>query len=1010
MITGAALATLVARSASSVLGRIAGGPAASKWNQIRLERNLEKAFALQRDDRSIDTYLNSTSATQLAELEEYLDSSEISRAIERYCYSRFLSSKSRKREEASVETEVFQRVRMKLMALPKETAEGIATAVFSHIQQIVAEYLLETNLSGCLPKDILAQSMLQSAKIAIASERSTASFLKTQISYRKISDFREEIAQRVQAVHGKIKVPSSGSNQLVNLDELYVAPRSLQSLVLASDAQALPRRRAVTSTSGDAKVAWHRLVLLGDPGGGKSTFAKSVALRAAQDYFEGELDYTPFLVVLRDISADMNRQALSIAQHIANICAEIYQVAGSRDIIEYLLSNGQAVVVLDGLDELVDPALRSRLVDAIHAFASAYPDSPILVTSRRIGYGEAPLDYEIFKTRQLEPFSRAEVSEYALKWFTVNARNEEHPGDPHLRARAFLRESELAPDIRNNPLMLALMCGLYSAENYIPKNRPDLYARCSLLLFQKWDRDRSILMELPFSAHILPAISSMAYWMHGRPNADDGVKRSEVVSYIADYLHERKFSDFDEAWEASQSFISFCTGRAWVLTDLGLTRGESRYGFTHRTFLEYFAARQIVRDNPSAEALFEFLLPRIERAELDIVAQIAIQVLDEFLDGSASDVVQLAADRARGMEPSSAAARNLISFAARSCSYIELRHGAIWSVCEACFNELRLSESSIGLDRANPQLPAVYDLVCALRENLGEICRYTIALISRLKEVNEHRGACAMALFPVAFARRNRSAFNEIHLEFWTREAERLRAAMMPLVESSLKVAAPRQPQWITHFAISRSDRSRYMSNRGLSVPLTRSINRVAFQSVTEGNLPQYVSHPPLAIGLLGAILSCERLARSRDEVEIRGILSGDVAHELSIALFNLPKPWSAFRNDGTSTIPEPHETAVAALWAEPAMNDLYVALTAFCVDYSICARAARGDGRNPADLQLSDVRDYWHEVTGGVFSGRNLIECPISIHARNFVDLWLNSGQRLVCLAGIDLGRPATP
>ena len=84
-----------------------------------------------------------------------------------------------------------------------------------------------------------------------------------------------------------------------------------------------------------------------------------------------------------------------------------------------------------------------------------------------------------------------------------------------------------------------------------------------------------------------------------------------------------------------------CAGRAWVFTDTGSTgAGERIYQFTHRTFLEYFAAAYIARSRVTPKELLADLLPHIADGEWDVVAQLAIQIHhasrddgDELLNG-----------------------------------------------------------------------------------------------------------------------------------------------------------------------------------------------------------------------------------------------------------------------------------------------------------------------------------------------------------------------------------------
>jgi predicted NACHT family NTPase len=165
-----------------------------------------------------------------------------------------------------------------------------------------------------------------------------------------------------------------------------------------------------------------------------------------------------------------------------------------------------------------------------------------------------------------------------------------------------LEESQPVPDLRSNPLLLALMCNIYRGEGYIPKNKPDVYGKCAEMLFERWDKGRGIQVPLPIKeieSQIKPTMMYLAHWIYSDEALQSGVTERKLVAKAADYLCPKRFEDRDEAEQAAREFIEFCRGRAWVFTDTGTTKeGDGLYQFTHRTFLEYFTACYLVRMYP----------------------------------------------------------------------------------------------------------------------------------------------------------------------------------------------------------------------------------------------------------------------------------------------------------------------------------------------------------------------------------------------------------------------------
>jgi len=114
------------------------------------------------------------------------------------------------------------------------------------------------------------------------------------------------------------------------------------------------------------------------------------------------------------------------------------------------------------------------------------------------------------------------VHDYVTKWFAADTELTEHQRVD--KVQAFLKESSAVPDLRTNPLMLALMCNIYRGENYIPRNRPDVYEKCAVMLFEKWDKSRGINVPLPFEAHVRPAMMYLAHWVFSDEHLQGGCR------------------------------------------------------------------------------------------------------------------------------------------------------------------------------------------------------------------------------------------------------------------------------------------------------------------------------------------------------------------------------------------------------------------------------------------------------------------------------------------------------
>ena len=204
------------------------------------------------------------------------------------------------------------------------------------------------------------------------------------------------------------------------LGAIYTAlrTRSPREFEASEGAEAMLRRQAQEASplSAVEQLDRHqRLVLLGDPGSGKSTFVAFVALCMAGSLLEDsradlelltsplpEDDGTdgedpqpwnrgplvPVRVVLRDfVTRGLDPDATrATADDLRRFVVEELREANREGFVPHLeqaLDNGEAIVLLDGLDEVPEASRRRELIcEAVRSFAEAHPLSRLVVTSR----------------------------------------------------------------------------------------------------------------------------------------------------------------------------------------------------------------------------------------------------------------------------------------------------------------------------------------------------------------------------------------------------------------------------------------------------------------------------------------------------------------------------------------------------------------------------------------------------------------------------------------------------
>jgi hypothetical protein len=185
-----------------------------------------------------------------------------------------------------------------------------------------------------------------------------------------------------------------------------------------------------------------KLVLLGDPGSGKSTFVNFVALCLAGEALrnrevnlkrlraplpdpEGKDTETPqrwthqallpVPLVLRDFAAIglPPRGKPASAEHLWEFIENELKEAARQDYARYLkraLQKSGVLLLLDGLDEVPEAEQRREQVkQAVEDFVESFPHCRVLVTSRTYAYQNQGWRLQGFEEALLAPFSDGQM-------------------------------------------------------------------------------------------------------------------------------------------------------------------------------------------------------------------------------------------------------------------------------------------------------------------------------------------------------------------------------------------------------------------------------------------------------------------------------------------------------------------------------------------------------------------------------------------------------------------------
>jgi HEAT repeat protein len=390
------------------------------------------------------------------------------------------------------------------------------------------------------------------------------------------------------------------------LDDVYVVPLLLSERERwKADGDATPGR-----SLGSVLAEHRRLVVLGDPGAGKSVLTRFVARICAQgpDMMELRLGWreevTPVVLSLAAFSAARRgRTGLRLRAYLDD---EMERRGGPalRAGIAGEFAAGRLLLLLDGVDEELDGRWRAALVQAVDELLESDPNWRCLVTSRPNGYirlrGE-------MAHHTLLPFSHDQIATFVRGWH-VAAERRQHPHAPDLAAAEAAAGSlldEIRADARieslaASPLMLVVISLIRQEHLRLPQHRTLLYERAVRTLMETWNDWRSApavdvggtLLSYGGMVRIWGAV---ARWMHGeRPNGI--VHRERLHHVLVDILREHGVGADLEL--TADSYLNAAARQAGLLEE----RAPNVFAFWHPSFEEYLAATDLITPLSSAQA------------------------------------------------------------------------------------------------------------------------------------------------------------------------------------------------------------------------------------------------------------------------------------------------------------------------------------------------------------------------------------------------------------------------
>jgi HEAT repeat protein len=356
-------------------------------------------------------------------------------------------------------------------------------------------------------------------------------------------------------------------------------------------------------------------VIVGDPGVGKSSLLRTTLIRLAQDMLAGSAGLEVPVQVLSAELVDARPLPEAIAAAVTTNLSTVGLLGswGPEFFGRAPWDGARWLVLVDGLDEVLDPQARRQVLDKLRGIRDGQTPSPyrFVIATRPLAGSEFPSSAAWPLRRfELQPFKLGEVGDFAKRWFAALGLSQ--PAQAATRFRRALDKAQLG-DAARTPLMATMLCQLFAIDpaRSLPTSRIEAYHEYVELLRtrQYFNQGGGIYAQ---TERVLGPYGSLA------TIAGTGLLNTafDLIARLAD---SRLTGDARDAVELLETWTAGSRPRhvpvpAWraflaeILRGSGiLTHHSGDFLFIHQTVAEFLGAQHVAGNAERSAAAFNHL-------------------------------------------------------------------------------------------------------------------------------------------------------------------------------------------------------------------------------------------------------------------------------------------------------------------------------------------------------------------------------------------------------------------
>lgn len=338
----------------------------------------------------------------------------------------------------------------------------------------------------------------------------------------------------------------------------------------------------------EAIASDRKLVLMGKPGAGKSTFLQKLALESIR----GNLHFSdlPILIKLRYLADTPGNKPIDLLTYIKY---KLGNFGISEEEVKTLLQKGKVLILLDGLDE-VPYQYTHRLIQQIVKLYQRYYRNRYIIACR---LAAQPYQFPGFTEIEIADFNQTQIEAFAQKWLIGKTAQNAEQKDLNL-ANQFIQKLQIVEnqpirELASTPIFLTFLASFFDAKNNFPTNRAQLYGEFLDILLVRWDEARGIVRDkAEDNLSLLEKIKLLSYIAARTLEMRNYYfEEREIEQYITDYLKTLpgENSELERLRLKSKALLQKLESQSGLL----VKQARGIYSFSHVTLQEYLAARNM---------------------------------------------------------------------------------------------------------------------------------------------------------------------------------------------------------------------------------------------------------------------------------------------------------------------------------------------------------------------------------------------------------------------------------